>query len=303
VEFDDATKLLKAEEHRIEKSSTDENAYLIVLTGPQTGEMYRIQDRLTLGRSSTADITLEGDGMSRVHCSLTMLPDGTVILRDNGSTNGTFVNGDRVSEHRLQDGDKIQIAESTILKFTYHDELEKDFQKQMYDAALRDGLTRAYNKRYFDDRLATEVAFAKRHATPLSLVMMDLDHFKKLNDTYGHLAGDYVLRELVKRVDETIRLEDVLCRYGGEEFAIICRNFPVPDAGTMAERVRRAVAAQPFVYEDTPLKVTISMGISGLPDKALEKPALLIQAADEALYQAKRGGRNRVVTHSPKGKK
>jgi diguanylate cyclase (GGDEF)-like protein len=181
-----------------------------------------------------------------------------------------------------------------MLKFTYQDKLDETFQQQMYDAALRDGLTRAYNKKFFVDRLDTEFAFAKRHRSMLSLVMFDVDHFKRINDTYGHLAGDAVLVNLSRITQATIRTEDVLARYGGEEFAVISRGIPLLNAGVLGERLRARVESEVFDYQGTRLPVTISVGVAALPEANVPAPADLVSAADSALYEAKRSGRNRV---------
>jgi diguanylate cyclase (GGDEF)-like protein len=167
----------------------------------------------------------------------------------------------------------------------------------MFDAALRDGLTGAFNKRYFSERLETEFSFHLRHQTPLSLLMLDLDNFKRLNDTWGHLAGDHVLRTVVTQVTSTIRAEDVLCRYGGEEFAVICREIPMPSAQAMAERVRRSVAFHTFEWEGKRLPVTCSIGVAGVPFPGLEDAIAMVEAADRALYRSKHEGRNRVSIH------
>ena len=143
----------------------------------------------------------------------------------------------------LNDGDKIQLGRTTILRFTYHDRLDESFQKQMFDSALRDGLTGAYNKRYFLDRLESELKFALRHRTPLSLLMLDLDHFKRVNDTHGHPVGDRVLKAFADTIHRSIRNEDVFARYGGEEFAIISRATPLARASVLGERLRRATSA------------------------------------------------------------
>src|SRR5581483_6850222 len=149
---------------------------------------------------------------------------GEVTIEDLKSANGTVVNGEPVgATAALKDGDKIRLGSTTILKFTYHDHLDESFQQQMYDAALRDALTKAFNKKYFLDRLETELAYAKRHAAHLSLLMIDIDHFKQVNDTYGHLAGDFVLSRIARIALGTVRTEDVFARYGGEEFGVICR--------------------------------------------------------------------------------
>ena len=163
----------------------------------------------TASRASTAQFVRDGDKM---------------ILEDLGSTNGTFCNGIRVDRRELVDGDKIMVGSTTILKFTYHDYLDEIFQRQMYESALRDGLTKVFNKKYFTDYLEKEFAFAARHGGPLALIFLDIDHFKKINDTHGHPAGDFVLAELSQMMATLLRTEDVLARFGGEEFAVICRG-------------------------------------------------------------------------------
>lgn len=270
-------------------------AYLIVLAGGNVGEMYRLDEPETvLGRGSNATIRLNDDGISRRHARILQV-GGEVLIEDLQSSNGTQVNGERVGQQPLRDGDKIRLGSTTILKFTYHDNLDERFQQQMYDAALRDGLTKAFNKKYFLDRLETEIAYARRHRADLSLVMFDVDFFKKINDTYGHLAGDHVLQQLSRIAHSTVRTEDVFARYGGEEFGVICRQVQLAHAGVLGERLRAIVEATPFEFEGQRLPVTISVGVAAHPDIPVETGAQLIQAADEALYQAKRTGRNKVL--------
>jgi diguanylate cyclase (GGDEF)-like protein len=155
-------------------------------------------------------------------------------------------------------------------------------------------LTKAFNKRYFTDRLHAEFAFAHRHETPLVLCMMDLDHFKSVNDTWGHLAGDYVLLTLAGLVQKSVRAEDVFARYGGEEFSVISRGITVESAIIMAERIRHSVERHDFQWNGERMPITLSLGLAGLPDSTLRTPGELVSAADEALYDAKRGGRNQV---------
>jgi diguanylate cyclase (GGDEF)-like protein len=213
------------------------------------------------------------------------------------SANGTLLNGQRVERAVLHDGDKIQVGSTTILKFTYADRLEEDFQQKMYEAALHDGLTRAYTKRYFLDRLPTEVAYARRHATPLSLLMMDVDHFKTVNDTHGHPAGDYVLVLLAQLISTALRTEDLFARYGGEEFVVLCRGVALDNAALLAERLRGRIEGAAFEYQETPIPVTISIGVASYVEQA-DAGTKLIAEADAALYEAKRSGRNRVVRSS-----
>jgi diguanylate cyclase (GGDEF)-like protein len=299
MEFDDATKIIKGEASSVLGERDGSRAFLVVLAGPDTGATHELEDLTVIGRSSDATLSLDQEGISRIHCKLLKI-NGNVELRDAGSTNGTFVNGERVEKCRLQDGDKIQLAPQVHFKFTLHDELEHTFREQMYDAALRDPLTRVYNKRYFSERLETEWAYSDRHRMPLSLVMMDLDHFKLVNDQFGHLAGDYVLRDFADVVADTVRTEDVLCRYGGEEFAVICREFPIPSAQIMADRIRRSVANHEFMWESKRIPVTVSAGLAGVPHDSIVSQEALVEAADQALYAAKGGGRNRVCVHGKK---
>jgi len=269
-------------------------AYLVVLEGTNVGEMHKIEGpEIVIGRAVSATVRLNDDGISRRHCRVLSI-GGQVIIEDLGSANGTLVNGEMVQHHALKEGDKIRLGATTTLKFTYQDKLDESFQQQMIDAALRDGLTRAYNKKFFQDRLETEFAYARRHNAMLSLVMFDVDYFKRVNDTYGHLAGDAVLVHLARITQATIRAEDVLARYGGEEFAVICRGIALLNAGVLGERLRARVEQENFDYQGTRLPVTISVGVAALPEANATTPSELVRDADRALYEAKRSGRNRV---------
>jgi diguanylate cyclase (GGDEF)-like protein len=274
-----------------------DRAYLVVLAGASVGEMYKVEgDKTIIGRGQKAQVRLLDDGISREHAQV-VVEGNKIFLEDLGSTNGTFCNGLKVDRRELCDGDKILVGSTTILKFTYHDNLDEIFQKQMYESALRDGLTKAFNKKYFTDRLESELTFALRHESPLVLVMFDIDHFKKVNDTHGHQAGDLVLSEIASLLTSALRAEDVFARYGGEEFAVICRGTDLSQAQIVGERMRKAVEKHRFTFEGTHIPVTISVGIAGLPDPAVKDATDLVSRADKALYQSKHGGRNRVTTH------
>ncbi len=271
-------------------------AYLVVLAGSNVGETHRLEGGdLVMGRGMNANIRLRDDGVSRRHAKL-LVRDGEIVVEDLGSANGTIVNGALVTRRALADGDKIRLGTGTILRFGYHDQVEERFQQQMYDAALRDGLTHAFNKRYFLDRLESEFAFAKRHASTLSVLMFDVDHFKRVNDTHGHLAGDVVLVRLAEIARGCIRSEDVLARWGGEEFVILCRGIPLANAAVLGERLRSRVEAARFEHDGHPVTITISVGIAGLPNPSIANAVDLVGTADHALYAAKDAGRNRVVT-------
>ena len=275
-----------------------DRAYLVVLAGSSVGEMYKVEgDKTIIGRGGRAQIRLLDEGISREHAQI-VVENNQVVLEDMGSTNGTYCNGLKVERKTLVDGDKILVGSTTILKFTYHDNLDEIFQKQMYESALRDGLTKAFNKKYFTDRLESEFTFSIRHSTPLALVLFDIDHFKKVNDTHGHQAGDFVLSEISALLTATLRAEDVFARYGGEEFAVICRGSDPVQAQVVGERLRKAVEAHRFVFEGTHIPIAISVGIAVIPDDNVKIASDIVALADKALYVSKRGGRNRVTVHA-----
>jgi diguanylate cyclase (GGDEF)-like protein len=272
-------------------------AYLIVISAKSPamiGKMYKLdKPEFIMGRSPETQVHVEDDGISRKHCRIVVTADGNFQLEDLGSTNGTFLNGTRVDIAPLADGDKIQIGASSVIKFSLQDQLEEQYQKSIYENATRDGLTKIFNKKYFIDTLRKEFAYCLRHHVPMSLVMFDIDHFKKINDTYGHPAGDFVLQRLAQKVTETVRQEDLFARYGGEEFALLLRESPAEKGIKCAERCRRAVDTSDFIFNGTPIKVSISLGVATLFDTDFANPEDLIAAADKYLYRAKRGGRNR----------
>ena len=255
---------------------------------------------VTIGQSAQNDVVIPDDSVSRTHAKLEYDAGGWHVT-DLGSTNGTYLNGVRVELGQLRDGDKIQIGSNTVLKFSLQDQLEEQYQKSIYESATRDGLTRIFNKKYFLDTLRKEFAYCLRHRVPLSLVMFDIDHFKKINDTYGHPAGDYVLQRVAAKVAETVRQEDLFARYGGEEFALMLRESPSDKAVRAAERCRRAIDGAEFVFNGTPIRVTVSLGVATVLDSDFSQPEDLIAAADKYLYRAKKGGRNRVEAHEISG--
>ncbi|MCC7043117.1 MAG: diguanylate cyclase [Acidobacteria bacterium] len=280
-------------------AGTRRHACLVVVAGNGVGEVFGIDRPLTVGRGEDADVRVEDAGMSRRHARV-VIDDGSVAVEDLQSTNGTWVNGSRVNGRRLlADGDKLQFGTSTVLRFEYQDETDHAFQRQMFESASRDGLTGALNKRYFLERLDADVAHAKRYHQHLSLLLFDIDHFKQVNDTYGHPAGDRILRGVASVVAPALRREDVFARYGGEEFAVLARSAELPMAIELAQRLRHVVEAASFETDRGPLRVTISVGVASLAQVTERTAAALLAAADEALYRAKAAGRNRVeVRHA-----
>jgi diguanylate cyclase (GGDEF)-like protein len=269
------------------------HACLTVLTGSAAGQLFRVKKgSLALGRAPTSEVRLDDDGVSRNHARIRS-ETGRAWVEDLKSRNGTFVNGDRITSIvELHDGDKLQIGRGTVLRFGFQDALDESFHEKLLSSALRDSLTRLFNKRYFMDRLDSELKFAARHETSLSLLMIDIDHFKKINDTYGHLGGDAVLAHLGRVLMAAVRNEDVVARFGGEEFTIILRAIGIEPATQMAERLRKAIAESAAMFGGGKLPVTVSVGVAGFPSTAATAPEELVEAADKALYRAKNAGRN-----------
>ncbi len=271
--------------------------YLIQLSGRETGHNYNLAGRsVKIGRDATCEICIDDPHVSRVHCVIQHGDDGHPVIRDLESTNGIFVNGNKVLEHKLADGDKVLVGTRLYFRFSYQDAQDQNYQQSLFKAANNDALTSLYNKKYFIDVLPKELSFARRTKEPLSLMMLDVDHFKKVNDNYGHLAGDLVLKTVGQLLAKHIRMENVACRYGGEEFAVILRNCTSDIAFNIAERMRQAVEKSTVQFREHTIKVTVSAGIATFKDDNYATLEDLIHRADEYLYEAKRGGRNRTVT-------
>lgn len=267
-------------------------AALICISGRSIGQVFPIsKDETTIGRAPECDVFLDDEGVSRHHGKL-IREDETLVIVDLGSTNGTYHAGERIQVLTLSDGAKIQIGTQTILQLRYQDQRELQFHARMQSFKTHDPLTEAYNKRAFLVELEKELGFARRHRQPLALVMLDLDHFKNVNDTYGHQAGDLVLRTVARKVSDLTRKEDVFARFGGEEFALLLRNTDLEGAFIIAERIRRAIEALEITHNGRRIPCTVSMGVAKL-DSGRTKASDLIDAADDRLYKAKQKGRNR----------
>jgi diguanylate cyclase (GGDEF)-like protein len=271
-------------------------AYLIVISGNSAGKMYKVTEKMIIGRAVESEICLDDEGISRQHARVEKDKWANVTIEDLNSTNGTYFNGTRFNKHVLRDGDKIQIGSTTILKFSYQDTLEEAFHQSQYEAATKDGLTGIYNKKFFAEQMEKDFSYSLRHNEIISLIILDIDFFKRINDSLGHQAGDMVLRHLAKVVGNSLRNEDLFARIGGEEFAIVLRQVDERRAHVLAERIRRTVEVNKFIWEDTRVRVTISLGVATLRRANFRNPTELVEAADSYLYKAKRSGRNRVAS-------
>ena len=248
---------------------------------------------LRIGRGPENHIVLEGDSVSRRHVHFEQR-SSTWYAVDDGSTNGTYVNDDQIArECALANGDRVKIG-PTIFKYLSGTDVESQYHEEIYRMTIIDGLTQAHVKRYLLESLEKEIIRARRHQRDMCLVMFDIDHFKRINDTFGHLAGDYVLSRLSQVAQGTLRTEDLFARYGGEEFALLLPETTIEGAAQLAHDIRARVEENRFVFQNEHIPVTISMGVAKLLDT--HKSGLdLIRDSDERLYEAKRTGRNRVV--------
>jgi diguanylate cyclase (GGDEF)-like protein len=269
---------------------------LVVISGRPLGKsFYLTQERMILGRDLGADISIGETAISRKHTEFFLSPTG-VQVRDLGSTNGTFINDSKLLKdtyHPLKDGDLVRCG-STLLKFLKEGKIENIHYGKMYSLATQDDLTQTFNKKAILEILADEFSRSVTRATPLTLIMFDIDHFKQTNDRFGHLAGDHVLKEVCGLIkNKLIRGKDSLGRYGGEEFALLLPDTPLQIAVDIAERIRSTIEKTEFKYDDQKIPVSISLGLSSR-DSTTQSHGDLLANADKALYDAKNQGRNRV---------
>ncbi len=278
--------------------AADHRACLVVIYGDDLGKRIELGTHpLTVGRSSTNSLQLDQESVSRQHCQFTLRPNG-YELRDLGSTNGTYVNDQPVDAVVLRDGDQIKIGRS-ILKFILGSNVEGQYHEVIYRLMTVDGLTQVHNKRFFDEALDREISRSNRYRRPFALILFDVDHFKQINDRYGHLAGDAVLRQLGTLVKARVRRDDIVARTGGEEFAILTPEVGLEGAIDLAHKLNRIVAETYFEFDGTRIEVRISLGVAEWVPGVFNVTEDLLRVADEKLYEAKRTGRNKVVSAEP----
>jgi diguanylate cyclase (GGDEF)-like protein len=267
------------------------------------------RDEVTIGRALEADVRLNDSRASRLHARITSEPDPEANdtyyrITDLGSTNGTLVNGELITEELLHDGDKILIGDH-LFRFDMLDEIDREFQHQIHRLLAHDELTGLLTSKSFFSELRRESARAEAESRPFCVLMMDLDHFKEVNDTYGHLVGSKTLEETGRIIKEALRAGDVASRFGGEEFAAFLLDANYAQGLVAAERVRVALAEHEFpatrmssADNQSTHRITISIGVAAFPDDATD-PIQLVELADSALYRAKRSGRNRICAYRP----
>ena len=281
----------------------ESEADIILIAHPDNqrlGTRYRLSPGTTLevGRSASVRISLpEVMSLSRKHARLRYI-GSTVTVEDLGSTNGTYVNGQPIHGRTvLRSGDRFQTA-AVHFKFLHEEDVENAYHLAIYELVSRDGLTEVYNKRKYEEEAQRELARALRHNRPLSLIIFDLDEFKQINDTYGHLCGDFVLKQVASLARDLVRPEQILARVGGDEFVILAPETNAEGAETLASKLRDRIEGLDHPYGDLKISLTCSFGVAELAE-GMATPQDLYRAADNALLKAKRNGRNRVAVDTP----
>ena len=266
---------------------------LVQIYGGDLGRKYELTDELiSIGRDPNNSVIIDTDSVSRRHAQIET-HGAEKVITDLESTNGTYLNDKLVERAELRTGDLLKIGD-TIFKFLRDQNIESAYHEEIYRLTINDGLTQIANKRFLLDFLEGEISRSKRYDRSLTLIMMDLDHFKNINDEFGHLTGDFVLKEIANLIRNRIRREELFARYGGEEFAIVLPETGEEGGREFASILRELIAEAEFEFEGNLIPVTVSLGVAELTKKMVS-PEDLIRSADERLYKAKQEGRNRVI--------
>jgi two-component system cell cycle response regulator len=266
---------------------------LTVLNGDSSGKQMRIdQEDVFAGRGGGVALHFSDPALSRRHARFFRVGCETHV-GDMHSTNGTFVNGQRVlGSVGLVDGDHVRLGAHRLLRYTLCDATEEQAAHELYESSIRDSASGAYNRSYFDRRFGAERAFAIRHGKWLSLLLLDIDDFKRINDTHGHVAGDGALRVVAACAQRMLRPKDVLARYGGDEFMVLCRDTTLNNALILSERIRASIQRLVLTASGNEFRVSVSIGVASANDE--RHCGCLIDAADSAMFCAKERGRNSV---------
>lgn len=266
-------------------SNNKSSITLTIIDGEESafGKIFTFyKEHILIGRNRYSDIFIDDENKI-----------DRIIIKDLFSTNGTYVNEKPISNKTLKSGDKIKIGETT-LRFSYNDELEEKYHSKLFNIATSDSLTKLYNKRYIISELENQYKIAKRNNRIFSLIMFDIDNFKKVNDKYGHIAGDEFLKNVSSYITMNLREQDIAGRFGGEEFLIILPETEIEGATILADRIREKIEKSKIVYRGHKVKATISAGISqfNISYNNIEE---LLEITDKALYKAKKLGKNKVI--------
>ncbi len=283
----------------------DARATLTVINGPHAGQLHRLDGATTtVGRSADSELVVDDEGVSRRHLRIDRTVEGAFYAQDLGSTNGTYLGSDRIGVALLRGGDLLQLGPCLQLRFAIVDSPEESFYRRLYESSMHDAHTHGYKRAYMNDRLLAEVSRVERAAADVTVLMVDLDHLKEINDRFGHMAGDRALCTVASCILRVLRVTDTLARYGGDEFVVIATGTGPAEGRRLAERVLRAVEGLHLSARGGTVRLTASIGLASLADVPAgdDLASSLVALADERLYAAKAAGRNRVCTEqAPSG--
>ncbi len=269
---------------------------ITLLTGENLGKVYKLTNgiELLIGRDPENHIPIDVASFSRKHCILRM-ENNVVTIKDLNSTNHTFVNGKEVDTATLKNGDRVSFGDICVFKFSLLDKLDLEINTMLFKKATEDILTGVHNRTYFQESFKVEFMFHKRVNMPLSLIFYDFDNFKKINDTYGHICGDMVLKQVSGTVQKHIRKIDFLARYGGEEFVVLLKNTSYHDAMKIAKKLQQTIADEVISFETAQIKVTASFGVVTYQNNNFKSPEEMLVKVDAMAFRAKKEGKNKVV--------
>jgi diguanylate cyclase (GGDEF)-like protein len=297
IKTEDCNRMLKPEPEK----QSDFGLILTIIQGSDAdfGKSYTLdKESIRIGRDKDNTIPVDDPTVSKQHCRINIVRTcnlDQIVIIDLDSTNGTFVNGVPIRQSVLNSGDKISMGE-TVLRIDYNDEIEEEYHHKLFNFAATDALTGLYNRRYIMNELEKHYKIAKRNNRVFSLVVLDIDSFKQINDTHGHAAGDECLKNITSVINNSLREQDICGRLGGEEFLLVLPETDLNGASVLANRIRKRIEASSFTFKGLSIKTSISAGVCQF--NTMEPPVstdTLLQLADQALYQAKRAGKNRVV--------
>ena len=286
------------------RSPAERRPYLLMVSGPQLGEIFALEAgrEIVLGRDPACDIRLQDTGVSRRHASVLGGPKGA-RLRDMGSTNGIFVEGLKVADCTLEDGQRMQMGMHSALKYCLCDDLEIAYQRRMAESALLDPETGLFNRRHFDDRLGAELDTSQRYARPMSLLVVEVDGFRRLTETFGRATGDQALELVARLVKPAMRREDVLARLSAETFGVVSRETPLSAGRALGERIRKSADQGKLSVRGGDLAVSVSVGVIGIDTIGTYTPGRteleVLSLAGSALLRAQEAGGNRVTAEGP----
>jgi two-component system, cell cycle response regulator len=275
----------------------ESRATLTVLTGLHAGRLAAIDGKpVTIGRAPDADLVIEDVGLSRHHVRIARGMDGSFYAEDLESTNGTYLRSERIGVALLQGRDVLQLGPHLRVRFAVLDAVEEELHRGLYESSMHDPLTHTFNRKYLGDRLLAESAYARRANGDVIVLMIDIDSLKNVNDSFGHLAGDRALCSIATRIQGALRVEDILARYGGDEFVVVAVGTPGAEAEQLAERVRRGIEGLHMSARGLEVHITASIGVASLAEVGTtdDPTAALLALADKRMYGAKAAGKNRV---------